>query len=107
MFTCVCIDDYDGPEVYSSTMRKAKKEHICGECRKPIKVGETYEYVTGLWDGRWDWHKTCRICVAIRDDFMECGWIFGQLWEDLRNIYGDYPDDEDEDGNPEFDWLEA
>jgi hypothetical protein len=38
------------------------KEHHCDECRTPILRGETYTYVSGIWDGRPDsfhFHVAC------------------------------------------------
>jgi hypothetical protein len=76
--------------VFSSSVRRAAKEHRCCECRETIKVGDHYEHVTGLWDGHWSTYKTCLLCVEIRTHFACDGWIFGQLWEDLESNF--FPD---------------
>jgi len=80
---CVVADDYDGPEFYSETMRKARKEHRCTECRRIIEHGEHYEYVTGKWDGEFSEHKTCPDCLSIRKAFFCKGWGHGAIYEDL------------------------
>lgn len=103
MISCVCIEyDYDGPEFVSVADRKARKVHTCGECGEPIPRGQRYEVATGKWDGDFSTHKTCTVCRAIREDFMSCGFAYGRLWEDLRDVLlcDGAPEDE-----PEFDWL--
>lgn len=79
----VCLDLFDGPEVGTKTMRKARKLHKCCECHQEINPGETYEHVTGLWDGAWSSFKTCAICVRIRDDLFPCGYEYEGLAENL------------------------
>jgi hypothetical protein len=49
MLDCYC--DYDPPEFWSLNMLAAKKQHQCYECSGPILPGETYEYVSGKWEG--------------------------------------------------------
>ena len=86
--TCVCdwrTEDNDQPALFSEKMVKARKEHKCCECHEPIKPGNIYELVKGLWQGDWGTYKTCRVCAQIRKDFMSCGWIYGGLWEALRD----------------------
>lgn len=82
--------DYEGPSCYRSRVRTARKDHHCYECGADIKPGDRYEYVSGVWDGCPGSHKTCLSCVEIRDHFACDGWIFGQLWSDLRENF--FPD---------------
>lgn len=79
-----------GPSVYSTRKPRARKAHTCGECGETIPIGAIHEYVTGLWDGSWDSHRTCLSCVEIRDHFACEGWLFGMLWEDLEQNF--FPD---------------
>jgi hypothetical protein len=65
--------------------RKARKPHQCCECAGTIQPGESYEHAFGQWDGTVSTFKTCSVCVEIRAKFS-CGrgWMFQNLWEDLR-----------------------
>lgn len=83
-------NDGDGPSCSDTVTRRARKEHVCCECRKPIAKGQLYEYISGVWDGRPDSFKTCLLCVEIRDHFACRGWIFGEVWSDLRDNF--FPD---------------
>jgi hypothetical protein len=87
--TCcpISANDGDGPSCSSSEIRKARKSHICYECRGTISPGERYKYESGIWDGRADSFKTCLLCIEIRDHFSCGGWLYGQMWSDLRENF--------------------
>lgn len=90
----VCIDagyDGEGPEICQEITRTARKQHECCECDDTIEPGDQYEHAKGLWDGSWDEFRTCRICAAIRRDFCN-GFIYGTLWESMRETHGLGPD---------------
>lgn len=91
MVCCPLSNDGDGPSCFTESIRKARKEHQCYECRDPIKIGERYEYVSGIWDGRADSFKTCLLCAEIRAHFS-CGhgWVYGEVWSQLRDNF--FPD---------------
>lgn len=100
---CIDMDDGDSPQVFTSKMIKARKTHQCYECGNPVKPGEMYELVKGLWDGSWSTYKTCRICKSVRDDFFQ-SYIFGMLWEMMRETYGlGYDEIVDEEGDTWWD----
>jgi hypothetical protein len=84
-----CFCDYDPPEFWNKSDRKARKEHRCYECGRPIKPGEIYEVVAGVWDGQFDTFKTCSHCRDIRQfvkNSVPCFcWAHGNLDEDVRN----------------------
>jgi hypothetical protein len=84
-------NDGDGPSCYLEQTRKARREHLCCECRETIPAGAKYEYVSGIWDGRPSVYKTCLSCAEIRKHFA-CGggWIYGELWSQLIESF--YPD---------------
>lgn len=90
---CCPLDggDGDGPSCFTQNTPKARKAHVCDECREPIPAGDRYEKVTGIWDGSPSTYKTCLPCVDVREHFS-CGrgWIYGQLWSDLRDNF--FPD---------------
>ena len=88
MFECLCVDTQDGlPRVNKTERRIARKPHRCCECGEEINPGDQYEYVRGIWGDGWFTFKTCRACAEIRQDFMSCGWTYGQLWTHLRCVY--------------------
>lgn len=86
--SCSCfISEGDRAELSSEKKVKARIKHRCCECCKVIEKGELYERVTGKWDGNWGCYQTCSDCSEIRDLFF-CEWIYGRLWEDMREHLG-------------------
>lgn len=61
----------------------AHKTHICCECGGVIKLFETYERASGIWDGEPMRFKTCLDCVEMRKELSEGEeqWYYGGLWE--------------------------
>lgn len=51
----------------SSSIRTARKQHTCGECREPIQPGEKYKLWSGKGDGGMYSHKMCSVCDAAND----------------------------------------
>lgn len=45
--------------------RKARKIHLCVECRGSILIGELYHYYSGAWEGRGFSEKRCATCDDI------------------------------------------
>lgn len=86
---CICVDagDYESYAVSETKMRRARKQHTCGECRDPIEPGEVYEHHRGLADGVWDENKTCSTCLAILRDLFSCGRIYGCMWTDIHETH--------------------
>lgn len=85
-----CYCDYDSPQVYSSKIVKARKEHRCYECGRTIKAGERYESAFGVSDGDTYQPHTCGDCVDIRQFIQNnipcfC-WAHGNLFEDCFNV---------------------
>jgi hypothetical protein len=85
----------DRVEMISESRPKARKEHICSECRRTIQKGESYTVEVYHFDGDFTTHKTCRHCMVVRDWLArECGgWLFGGVAEDIQehvehNWYG-------------------
>lgn len=89
MMCCPLSDgDSDGPSCFTSVTPKARKEHVCDECREKIPVGDRYEKASGIWDGRPDSFKTCLACVDVRDHFAcNGGWTYGDLWSQLQENF--------------------
>jgi|LakMenEpi03Aug12_release.lakeMendotaPanAssembly.Ray.scaffolds.fasta_scaffold222596_2 hypothetical protein len=53
------------PKCFSRVQRKARKRHKCCECWGWIEPGETYQYVSGIWDGPASF-KVCADCNDLR-----------------------------------------
>lgn len=82
----VCVSMYydRSNEFYREATRRARKEYACCECPTPIAAGDLYEYATGKSDGDMFVARTCAECVEIRRAVC-CGtWVFGELWESVR-----------------------
>jgi len=81
------IDDCEPWEFHNEGRRRAAKEHRCGECRRTIAPGETYEYGSGKCDGYFSQWKTCLHCLeASRWLSAACnGYLIGAVDEDLRH----------------------
>lgn len=86
MTACCCIDDGDAPAVFrSQDVARARKAYRCCECQREIPKGAPYRNESGLWDDRWEVYRICRLCLAIRRDRFNCGYVYGRMWEDLRD----------------------
>ena len=82
--TCVSMWCDEPADFYAERMRRARKPHRCCECSRTIAVGEEHEYATGKNDGVfWD-YRTCAECREIRQAYCCDSWLFGQLWESMR-----------------------
>lgn len=81
------------PEVFSTTARKAAKQHKCCECGKTIETGEQYQYSSGIWDSRPYSYKQCINChelmsaaVTREGQYCDEGPSFGML----RDWFGEF-----------------
>lgn len=82
------------PQAIKKVIRAARKEHICIECARTIAPGETYEYISGVWEHQGQSYKTCIECAEIRIDLEDemclepsmtySGIVFGTLREELH-----------------------
>ena len=85
--TCEC--DWDaGPEVFREKIVRAKKQHVCCECRKEISPGEDYEYVFGVWHGEAQSFHTCETCSDLRASLNEHGFCCN--YGDLKYEHQEY-----------------
>ncbi len=86
----VCLGsdwDNDGSvEFYRFDHPKARKDHVCSECRGLIPKGSEYEKYISKFDGDFTETKTCLLCVEIRQVFScgEQGPPLGELWNSMR-----------------------
>lgn len=77
------------PDAFNSQTRKARKNHICCECRGRILAKEQYEYSSGIWEGRPDSFKTCLACIEAEKKFNS---ILGSYCFNLGDMYQDTRD---------------
>ena len=83
--------DYDGdtPAFFSQRMVKARKYHVCYECRGQIAPGQPYQLTVGKWEGNFDTFKFCAPCVEIASEFTDGARSFGVLWDDIDQNWED------------------
>jgi hypothetical protein len=86
------IEDYDDPSIYCEEVRKAKKEHICSECRRAILKKENYRNVFGVWENKPTTFKTCSHCMIPQDWLRkECnGFLHGNLEDEILEHAEEY-----------------
>lgn len=89
MSDCACLyggwDDYDEFGFQHHEMRTARKSHVCRECKREIRPGERYEHFSSKNDGSLFTVKTCETCAEIRSSLYCDGFVFGNLWADVRS----------------------
>lgn len=71
--------------------RRARKAHECGECRRQIRIGETYEVAKGVDDYGVSTFKTCAHCVAAREWLVIIcgGFLYQGVLEDLEEHWNE------------------
>jgi hypothetical protein len=86
---CIGGHDPDGAfDFYEARIKVARKDHVCGECKRVISKGASYESVASKFDGDFFAFKTCADCSAIRDGFSCDGsYAHGTLWDFFKD-YG-------------------
>lgn len=86
--SCTCDFD-DMATFFREAYHTARKQHTCCECASPIDPGERYQYVSGLWDGRFSTYKTCMVCAIARDNAIMDGCCseLGNLWAETGVEY--------------------
>ena len=68
----------------SRKVRVARKKHVCNECSEQIYPKQRYEHYRGVdGDGALFTHRTCSVCLELRNAFFRGGWIFGEIRESL------------------------
>jgi hypothetical protein len=93
--TSDCYCDYDYPPAfYSSTMRRARKEHRCYECGRLIAKGDDYEDLSAKWDDVIQRIRTCHRCIAMMryvEAHVPCVcWEHGNILENARDTIDYY-----------------
>lgn len=67
---CIFADEGDPFDVVTNVVRTARKPWVCCECYAPIKPGDKYEHIRGLYDGIWSDFRTCTRCALVAADFF-------------------------------------
>lgn len=78
--------DCDEPTLYNISKPRAKKVHVCCECRAEIMPGQVYARHEGLWEGSWDTFKLCIRCQDASEELHAltgCCIPFGTLQAEL------------------------
>jgi len=87
-----CLIDVDPDYCYEQLfckILKAKRQWRCGECSTPIFKGSDHEVFVGrIDDDRIETHRTCMMCVQIRNKFC-CNWHYEGLYDDIQNAIED------------------
>lgn len=72
----MCDIDYcDGWTALDYKLVRARKEHGCCACFRPIKKGQLYRVLTGLQDGSFDRLKRCIRCDQIAEGMQARGCV--------------------------------
>jgi RNase P subunit RPR2 len=84
-----CYCDYEPAQFYRARRVKAAKKHKCYECARVILPGESYEYVSAMFEKKIWTFKTCGDCADIRqfvENSVHClCWAHGSLEDDVRD----------------------
>jgi hypothetical protein len=85
------IDDAEPWQFSSQERRKARIAHPCGECKRTIQPGETYEYTFGKFEDEVFYHKMCSHCVAAaRWLVIQCqGYCQTYVLQELIDHWGE------------------
>lgn len=101
MSACCCVEYDDVAEVLRVVdVKRARSPHFCGECHRCIPPGAPYRLEVAVFEGELSAHKTCQLCLSVREDRMSCGFAWGEVWSDIRECMHEYGDDDDDE------WLE-
>lgn len=79
----MCYENDDPAAFYREGDVKARKEHLCSECRRVILEKEIYRRVSALWGNRISVYKTCSDCLIPQEWLRkECGSFMHENLED-------------------------
>ena len=99
------IEIDDVCEVWKETPRRARKQHACTCCYRPILIGEKYVDHFDVFEGRPEKCKLCSECEKDRAEFGDAhnGTILhpGSMLEYLEQCVGDNYDDDGETADDE------
>lgn len=76
-------DCVDPVEFFTKTTPKARKEHVCAECKEPIQKGERYTRIAYKFEGTMDCDRLCASCAEAKAEF-EYHIFGGDFWREMR-----------------------
>lgn len=94
----MCMIDLEPCEVFRSTMRHARKWHVCGDCGARIEPGRVYEEQFAIFEGEVAAGKRCRACSTDAKRFFTAhgggnvtiggfrDWLSECVWEDDSDV---------------------
>ena len=85
--SCVCVEPDGYTEYCSEKIVAARCPRQCCECGCEIAKGERYERANGKTEGEWWQAATCLTCRAIRSSLFKCGYVFGEMWNEIHDLY--------------------
>lgn len=76
--------EYEPADVWESRVVKARRDHHCGGCRRPIAAGELYVRERWLFEGSWDTQAVCGACeltiVRVGREEVAAGCPAAESW---------------------------
>lgn len=89
-------------DVYTNTVRRARKEHYCCACCETIPSGHRYHVVTVIFDRQASSYKRCVRCEKIHQHLVDIRDAYDDTWpdeelncgHDYEEIHGRPPPDE-------------
>jgi hypothetical protein len=81
---CDISNDFECANVIWHSLRKARKEHVCIECREKIQVGEKYHNIDLVYEGSFEHYKICHLCYLISKDLFCHNNPLGYLREFIK-----------------------
>lgn len=89
---CMWDGGEDRPEVHRSRFIKTRKERSCEECGRSITVGEPYQNVFMVYEGRGSTWVMCQHCLVAAQWLVEnCGgYLLAGVWEDIHEHISEY-----------------
>jgi hypothetical protein len=93
---CGCGVGYEAEgyhEFFEARIVTARKQHVCCECRKAIRIRDKYEYTAMKYDGDFSSSKTCLPCADVREAYTcdGSGVQYGEFWQEMReHVFPDF-----------------
>lgn len=84
----------DYVNLIDQSTRKARKIHKCAECRRSIRVGESYFHEYLAYEGKRYGYNTCAHCMQARDFYIheiQGEFSYGDLYECLSDYSYEWP----------------
>ena len=88
MVQCINADCGEYVDLYSSSMRKSRRDRRCCECQRWIDRGEMYEYAFTIFEGEPYSYATCTDCLAVgKALFLSRTYASGAMWTAIQMAF--------------------